>query len=121
MACDPHVVDRYEPFESRSGKSGAFMLRLILARLVKPGKLRNNELIHSHRLDPFAPSRNDDEDETMSRVLDTSRIARLVLLGATALGVAGFPLLLLAPSMARPITNFDAVAQDPYGQAEPEF
>jgi cytochrome c553 len=57
----------------------------------------------------------------MSRILETSRLAAMVLLGAAGLAAAGFSSLTSAPSMARSITSIEAVAQDPYGQAEPEF
>jgi hypothetical protein len=45
----------------------------------------------------------------------------MVLLGATGLALAGFSSLTTAPSVARSITSDEALAQDPYGQAEPEF
>ena len=57
----------------------------------------------------------------MSRFLDTSRLAKVVLFGAAGLAAAGFSPVTIAPSMARSITSYEAEAQDPYGQPEPEF
>ena len=57
----------------------------------------------------------------MSRPLDTFRLAKMVLLGAAGLAAAGFSPVTIAPSMARSITSYEVLAQDPYGQSEPEF
>ena len=58
----------------------------------------------------------------MSRAFDTSRLARMVLLGAAGLAAAGFSPVTIAPSMARSITSYETEVQDPYGGgSEPEF
>jgi hypothetical protein len=57
----------------------------------------------------------------MSRAFDTSRLAKMVLLGAAGLAAAGFSPMTIAPAMARSITSYETEAQDPYGQPQPEF
>jgi cytochrome c553 len=58
----------------------------------------------------------------MSTAFDTSRLVKLVLLGAAGLAAAGFSPVTIAPSMARSITGYETETQDPYGGgSEPEF
>jgi cytochrome c553 len=58
----------------------------------------------------------------MSRAFDTSRLAKVVLLGAAGLVAAGFSPVTIAPSMAGSITGYETETQDPYGGgSEPEF
>ena len=58
----------------------------------------------------------------MSRAFDTSRLARLVLLGAAGLAAAGFSPVTTTPCIARSMTSYETEVQDPYGGgSEPEF